>query len=358
MSNYKYTPDATWAKTKADDSKVYNLNDPAQRKLYFNDKVGDEIVKLQEYFKNNSFIAYLLAPKNAGKGTYTKMLAEIFPNSFVHISVGDLVREVHGDYEANGKESEAYKYAIKHYRGFLDLDKAFDALVNRTTDKVSVPTELVMTFIKMAIDKAGRKTIFLDGFPRTADQIQYSLYMRDLVNYREDPDCFITIHLPLAIIDDRIKTRVICPNCSTSRNFKTLPTTDVRWDETEEKFYLYCDNPDCEPTKMVGKEGDEKGIENIMGRVNDDLDLIMKANELYGIPKIALYNSFEKDKAGDLFDDYEITSEFYYEKEGDKVETKTRPYSVHENGVEYASLMPAPVVVQLIRQLVNTFIPE
>ena len=348
-----YKVDYTWVKTKNDDKKEYDLADPAMRRLYFNSKVGDEIQKLQQYLKNNSFIAYFLAPKMAGKGTYTAMLREVLGEDLIeHVSVGDIVRKYHKEFEEKGKDSEVYNYMKENYRGFLDLEKVFEALVCRDTKSVSVPTEFVLSLIKMEIDKLGAKTIFLDGFPRKIDQISYSLYFRDLINHREDTDLFLLINLPMEIINQRIKSRMICPDCQTSRNLNLAPTTKVGC-EGEGCFYLICDNPSCKEVRMVCKEGDELGIENIKDRIVDDLKLMEQARNMYGIEKIEMYNSLEKEKALDYVDDYELTKEYVFEKDNDgNVKKIEKPFSIEDNGKEYISLLPAPALIQLIKQLV------
>ena len=83
-------------KTKIDGvTKKFNLTDPKEQKEYFELKAGREIEKLREYLKENTFVAYLLGKKNSGKGTYSKMFAEIiFPERVEHFSIGDMVRSV------------------------------------------------------------------------------------------------------------------------------------------------------------------------------------------------------------------------------------------------------------------------
>ena len=60
----------------------FNLMDLEERKEYFHAKVGAEITALQEYFTNNTFIAYWLGKKNSGKGTYSKLMMEIFGKKY------------------------------------------------------------------------------------------------------------------------------------------------------------------------------------------------------------------------------------------------------------------------------------
>src|SRR4030066_2070074 len=74
--------------------KNFDINSPSGRKDYFEVKVGDEIRHIKDYLKDNTFIVYLLGKKNSGKGTYSKLITEIFgEDKIAHVSVGDLVRE-------------------------------------------------------------------------------------------------------------------------------------------------------------------------------------------------------------------------------------------------------------------------
>lgn len=349
-----YKVDYSFVPTKTGDSKTYDLSSPAERKLYFNSKVGDEIEKLKEFFSRDSFIAYLLAPKMAGKGTYVGMFKEIFGSEDIeHLSVGDLVRRNHTEFQNKGKNSDIYKYAKENYRGFLTLDEVFKALVNRDTKTVSIPTEFVLTMIKKEIDLLKGKTIFLDGFPRKIDQISYALYFKELVDHREDKDFFVFVNLPMEMINQRITDRAICPKCQTSRNLKLSPTSKVCYDEKCSSYYLVCDNESCENLRMVCKEGDELGIENIKERIIEDLKLMEQARKMYGVEKIEIYNSLEKQKASEYVDDYELTKEFCFDVDCKKdVKKTTKQFSIMDGSSEYVSLSPAPAMIQLIRQLV------
>jgi len=231
--------------------------------------------------------------------------------------------------------------------------KSWDA---RST-KTLLPTELILALAKREISKLGRKAIFIDGFPRDIDQVSYALFFRDLIDYRQDPDVFILIDVPSSVIDERIKYRVICPLCQTSRNLKLLATKNVEYDESEKKFHLLCDNSACAGSRMVTKEGDEQGIAPIKERLDKDEILIKEAYNLQGIPKVLLRNAIPAEKTKDVTDDYEITPEYVYsydEKEK-KVVVTERPWEVNDDeGNPSNSLMPPPVVVSLIKQLVKT----
>jgi adenylate kinase family enzyme len=297
-----------------------------------------------------------MGKKSSGKGTYAKMLAEIIDkDKIAHFSIGDMVRSFDEVIKDSEKRKEIVEFLKENYRGRLPLEEIMKSWDNRST-KTLLPTELILTLAKREIAKLGRKAIFIDGFPRDMDQVSYALFFRDLIDYREDPDVFILIDVPTTVIDERVKFRVICPLCQTSRNLKLLTTKNVEYDKKTGKFHLICDNSNCKGAKMVTKEGDSLGIEPIRERLNKDEMLIKEAFNLQGIPKILLRNSVPIDKVKEFTDDYEITPEYVYSwnEKTKKIETREKPWEVlDDEGVSSNSLMPPPVVVSLIKQLVK-----
>lgn len=338
-------------KTKSDSNRKFDLTDFNQRQEYFEYKAGEEIKKLREYLKNNTFIAYLMGKKSSGKGTYAKMLAEVVDKDRIeHFSIGDMVRTFDEVVADPSKKKELVSFLQKNYRGFMPLEEIIKSLENRST-KTLLPSELVLALVKREIAKRGKKAIFIDGFPREMDQISYSLFFRDLIDYREDPDIFVLIDVPESVIDERIKHRVICPLCNTSRSLKLLPTKKLEYDG---EFHLICDNSSCKGARMTTKEGDELGIEPIRKRLETDEELIKKAFSLHGIPKILLRNSIPIEKVNEFVDDYEITPEYLYSMNSNEIKTEEKPWLIKDDeGNDSNSLMPPPVVVSFIKQLVD-----
>jgi len=344
-------------KTKIDGlNRKFNLLDPKEQEEYFQSKAGKEIEKLRNFLKENTFVAYLLGKKNSGKGTYSKMFAEvILPERIEHFSIGDMVRAIDPELKDEKKKKELIDYLEKNYRGRLSLKEIISALENRST-KTLLPTELILVLFKREMEKREKKTLFIDGFPRELDQIGFSLFFRDLIGHREDQDIFILIDVPESVIDQRIKWRRVCPVCQTSRNFKLLPTSNIEFDKEKKEFYLICDNPGCKGVKLLSKEGDELGIEPIRERLKLDGKLIEESFSLYGIPKILLRNSISVKDAKKFVDDYEITPEYVFEwdKKEKKVKVKEKPWVlVDDEGIKSFSLLPQPVVVSLIYQMVD-----
>jgi len=331
-----------------------NLTNPKDQRDYFELKAGKEIEKLREYLKNNTFVAYLLGKKNSGKGTYSKMFAEIVaPEKIEHFSIGDMIRTVDKEMSDRQKKSDLINFLKKKYRGRFSIKEIVSFLEKRSTATL-LPTELILVLVKREMEKKEKKALFIDGFPRDLDQINFSLFFRDLIGHRDDPDIFVLIDVPEIVIDERIKWRRICPICQTSRNLKLLPTSKVGYKEDKEEFYLNCDNPNCGgEVKMIPKEGDELEIEPIKERLKLDEKLMEQALSLYGIPKILLRNSIPVKEAKNFVDDYEITPEyvFQWDEKEKKVKIKERPWVFLDEGVESLSLLPQPVVVSLLKQM-------
>lgn len=345
-------------KTKSEEGKYkkFDLTDAAQRKEYFELKAGPEIKKLKEYLKDNTFIVYLLGKKSSGKGTYAKMFKEIIdPDKIEHLSIGDMIRSFDEVLRDENKKQELIEFLKQKYRGPVPLQDLIKAMEERST-KVLLPSELILALTEREITRMGKKAIFLDGFPRDLDQVSYSLFFKNLIDYRQDPDIFVMIDVPTNIIDQRVKTRVICPLCNTSRSLKLLPTKNVEYDVSEKKFYLICDNPACTGARMVTKEGDENGIEPIRARLEKDELLMGQVSKMHGISKIFLRNSIPVENVAEFTDDYEITPEFSYEwnEKENKVEVVEKPWEVKDDeGRKCNSLMPPPVIVSFIKQLVG-----
>lgn len=337
-------------------SRKFDLSDPAERKKYFEKKVGPEIRLLKKYFKSNTFIAYFLGKKNSGKGTYTKLMAEIFGQEKIsHVSIGDIVRMVHQDMENPAKKKDLMEYLTRNYRGYISMDQAIEALLSRDTETL-MPTEFILTLVKREIDKMDKKSLFIDGFPRDLDQISYALFFRDLINYRTDPDIFIAIDVPEFVIDARMKSRAVCPKCHTPRNLKLFMTKKVVYDKDKKQFYLICDNPSCQGARMIEKEGDQFGIKLIKNRLKLDDQLIEKVFSLHGIPKILLRNGVPIKLAKNYIDDYEITVEYscQLDPKTNQIKISEKPWVIKDDqGKDAYSLQASPVAISLIKQLVK-----
>lgn len=304
--------------------KTFDLSTPETRREYFEAKVGKEIGKLQKYFGKNSTIVNMVGKKNSGKGTYIKMFLEAVNVSATHLSIGDLVRS--------------------------------SGIINRTVTGL-VSTEEVVRLLK---NESGRLSnlVLLDGLPRNLDQIETAVGVRKELGLKPGKDLFALIDIPDAVMDERMKSRVICPICKTPRSPKLLLTKHIKMDQKTGEIYLLCDNEKCQPVRMVKKEGDELGIEPIRGRLEDDarvMEAIIGRNDL---EKVFLSASIPVSEAH-YVDEYEIHK--IYSHEWDK--KAGRVISVSQNwvfkddlGRDSYTLFPPAVTVHLIKEMVRVFL--
>lgn len=345
------------SKTKVADGKKFDLNDVAGRREYFEFKAGKEIEKIKKYLADGkTFVAYLLGKKNSGKGTYSKLFMEVIGEGKVsHIAVGDIVRDVHAGLSDTNKKRQLTDFLKKNYRGFHSVEEV-DQIIEGRSQSTLVPTELILALLKYEISKRPRQAIFIDGFPRGLDQINYALFLKELLGYRDDPDFFVFISVPNSVIEARIKTRVICPICKTPRSIRLAITSEIGYDEKNKEFYLICDNPKCNKARMVPKEGDELGIEPIRERLETDDKIFNQLLGLHGVPKVYLRNSVPVDRAKEHVDDYEITPAYGFELDpvSRKAKVTESPWVVKDDdGADSYSLLPAAVAVGLIKQIVE-----
>ena len=332
----------------------FDLNNPKERKEYFKMKAAPEIEKIRDYLKQSTFIAYLLGKKNSGKGTYSKMFAEIIGSDKIeHFSIGDMIRDIDLELKDKEKKKELADYLETNYRGWISTKEVMKLLQKRDV-KTLLPTDLILTLVKREISKRKKKALFIDGFPRDLDQINFSIFFRDLIDYREDPDIFVLIDVPKTVINERIKYRRVCPVCHTSRNIKLLPTSKIDYDVKKKEFNLLCDNPECSNVRLISKEGDEKGIGPIKERLKKDEELIKIAASLHGISKVLLRNCLPAKVAERYVDKYEITPEYVFERDEktQEIKIKEKLWVISDDkGVKSVSLLAPPVVVSLIKQL-------
>ena len=337
----------------------FNISDPGQRQTYFRLKAGKEIEKIKIFLENHTFVAIMLSKKGSGKGTYSGLLKEIFGDEHIgQISVGDITRNVFEEIKNPQGLKDLREYLENNYRGYISIDEAIDIFMNKTQGKL-LPTEFILSLVTREIEKLPRKALIIDGFPRNVDQVSYSLHLRHIINFRDDPDFMVFIDIPEMVIDARIKNRFICSKCQTSRSLTLLPSSKIGYDETNKEYFLICDKLGCDGGRMVRKEGDEQGIAPIKDRLDLDGTLMEMAQDIHGIQKIFLRNAIPLSEATKNFDNYEMTPEFYYEKDTQgQIVTLNKPWVVKDdNGVDCVSLMAPAVMVNYLRQLAK-ILPE
>jgi len=330
----------------------YDLSLPDDRRKYFQEKVGIELDALNEYLESSSFVVYLLAKKMAGKGTYATMLREIFgEDKIAHLSVGDIMRYAEHAAETEKGTKELKKWFEEEYAGGFKADDLVEMLKNHEFAKY-YPTGMIISLLKKAIRDSHGKALMIDGFPRNVSQIENALQFTDLIDYREDPDFFVHIEIPKAVIEARYAGRRVCPKCGNSRNLPLLLTPEIRYDSDTGEFILLCDNPSCDHQELVRKQADDAGMQAVEKR-NQDTQELMDEVRKYTDDKynLTLQNGL---KVGEEIEDYEVTQVFDLEVDEDtgKITKIPTPLVVKDDdGDDSYSLMAATVVKDFLKQL-------
>src|SRR4051812_39341443 len=137
-------------KTKVEGlTKKFDLNTREGRKEYFTAKAGTEIEKIKKYLADgNAFVAFLMGKKNSGKGTYSKLFMEAVGAEHVgHLSVGDLVRDIHKNVETEEGKQELLDFLKKNYRGFHSPEETIDLILGRSQTTL-ISSELILALIQ------------------------------------------------------------------------------------------------------------------------------------------------------------------------------------------------------------------
>lgn len=333
---------------------MYDLSNPVDRLAYLESEVGDEIVAIKKYLEKNSFIAYMLAKKQAGKGTYATMLREVLGEDKIsHLSVGDIVREAQQKVGTEKGLEEIKTWFNTNYSGGFRIDDLIEMLMNHEFAKY-FPTGMIISLLEKAIHDSKGKALLIDGFPRTIAQIENTLNFADLIDYRPDPDFFVHIECPEEVILERYKGRRVCSKCGTSRNISLLPTPTVSYDEGSGEYVLHCDNPSCNNNPLVKKEADDLGYEAVAKRNSDTQELMDEIKKFTSEESTIILRNVVPVKGFDEKYLYTVTkySEYVLDKNTGAVSRIDKEWIVKDDdGTRCYSYYAAPVIKEFIKQL-------
>lgn len=135
-----------------------------------------------------------IAPPAAGKGTFSKILKEKY--GFIHISAGDLLRNVDSSSSVYEEIQEVFK------NGTL------------------VREEIIITLLKEKLQSIDlSKGFILDGFPRNLDQAFAFGDLLKEVNIGVDKAIYLDVDIETAL--KRVLGRLSCPVCKRDYNILT-----------------------------------------------------------------------------------------------------------------------------------------
>ena len=208
-----------------------------------------------------------IAPPAGGKGTQSDLLVDNF--GYIHISTGDLLRELDENSEL-GKKVNGYMKS-----GAL------------------VPDDIVLELLKQKLLTLNENDAFiLDGYPRNIDQAEALSSLLNEIN--KSLDLVIKLNVPYDVLEKRALGRVSCPKCKSTYNiyFKKPLVEDIcdkcgeklihRTDDNSETFKTRYDTYEksTEPlisyyqnkNILVEVDGMNNTHEAIMNVINDDND--------------------------------------------------------------------------------------
>lgn len=143
------------------------------------------------------FLVLLGAP-GAGKGTMSELLRDNL--GFVHISTGDLLREI-----VKTKSELADRVSKIMQAGQLVDDQTVIDLIKA----------------KLAVYNAKDLKVIFDGFPRNSSQAQLlTTFLTD--TYGIDANYVVNLSVTLDVVLDRLTSRLVCKTCGRIYNKKTL----------------------------------------------------------------------------------------------------------------------------------------
>lgn len=132
----------------------------------------------------------LIAPPAAGKGTQSELICNSY--NINHISTGDLLREI-------TKKNDEFSLSVKEKmeKGLLISD------------------DIILKLIKDEIINSNNN--IFDGFPRNLEQAKaFDLMLKEI---NQKIDYVIYMDIDKEILEKRISSRYVCPNCNSVYSF-------------------------------------------------------------------------------------------------------------------------------------------
>lgn len=333
-----------------------NPKEEAKNNDFFSKRLSKKLQKFHEHLNRNNVVLFMLAKKLAGKGTYAKILHDLSGGKIKHISVGDLVREAEKKTEDDKARKELMLDIRKYYKGQEKLEDVINIFAKEAKDTSTLlPTEVVMALIEKAVKDNQGKSVIIDGFPRSKEQVALALKMQKDFEAQNIPSVFVEINCPEDILIKRSIDRRVCPMCQTSRNIKLLLTKEIEFDEKTGEFHLICERPACDRARFVKKQGDQDGIEKIKERQKKVQDMIDEIKNQSPHLHLSVHNAILLDEAYKHDPaDFTEEAELFWDKDKKEVIRSFKPMvSTDEHGRKVYSRWPEPVVVDMVDKLVD-----
>lgn len=273
-----------------------------------------------------------------GKSIYAQFLKDVFPGKFINLSFGQFVRDLQNELKDNQKDFLA--------KWGPEITQELKA----ATVKKLLPLETTRRLFNILTSNLPEgKSVLFDGIPR--DTSQYPMVMSKMKELSSRDYKVIIVQLDLAdqILDARIESRRICPQCNFTDSILTPVINSVEYNPGDGCFYLVC--PKCHQP-LVRKKGDKltpaitkrrTETERVMKRLKKEVP----ESQLIYLRMDVLTEKFEGDRK-----DLNLTASYSLNSQGEVV-TEREPLVANWQGKEVYSLSPRAAVVKIIEALVK-----
>lgn len=318
------------------------------------DRTTEERNYLDRRLKQNPLLLFVIGQKASGKGTRTKLLQKALPGHFEHVAVGDLARELQKRLQDEGVEKIAEEL-VDHLPSNLSPEQINDLLepfIELEGSKLK-STEVILSLVKKALSEMPEKSIILDGFPRSPEQIEHALNLIDHFEQEGYNPLFVDIETPYEVRDMRMKGRRVCPECANSKNLLLWPSDLAEYDPETNEVYMLCDNDGCERVRLVEKDYDAEGAEAMAERDQITQNMVDHLKEHHGHRTVSISNAIPVHQAHQ-YEPHDITevTRFAWDPEKQEVTKKNEPWVIKDTeGNDAYSGYPETWVVDFLKEL-------
>ncbi|MCA9390589.1 AAA family ATPase [candidate division WWE3 bacterium] len=325
--------------------------DPIQSML---DRTETERTDLDAKLKDKPLLLFFIGQKASGKGTRSKLLQKAFPDHFEQISAGDLARELQQRLSEEDIEKVADELA-EHFPENISREEIHEMLepfVELEGSRLKA-TEVILALIKKALADTPEKSIILDGFPRSPEQVENALELIDHFEQEGYYPLFVNVDTPYEVRDARMRHRRVCPICQNSKNITLWPSTKFDYDPDSGEVFMLCDEENCELVRMVAKDYDDQGAEAMKDRDQITQDLVDHLHEHHPEYTVSIKNAIPEENV-DQYEPHDLTevTNLEWDPEKKEVVVSTEPWVLEdEEGKKYYSGNPETWVVDFIKEL-------
>ena len=291
---------------------------------------------LQNYLEKKKIFLFLITKKMVGKSTYINYLEDLFPQKFINLSFGETIRK--------------FQNAINQNQELIE--KKFGPQITKLISTASVSKLLPLVAVEKIFEDLIKEappniSVLFDGLPREESQI--TLVNKKSVDISKQGYQVIYFYLDLIdpILDQRMESRRVCPQCGLVDNILTVSRALPQWNEKEKKVNLVC--PRCN-TLLERKKGDQLSPAVYSRRRKmEKIIHLLKENTPPTVKFISLRTEIPVNEFNGEDEDLNLINIFNFQN--GKMEISLQRQQVKWQGQEYYSLAPRKAVALMIEKL-------